>query len=159
VIDLVAHLDTQIASAKRLLQLLLAQTDAIRRQDVEGVLARLADVQIEFAARDRLEREREGILREAAATLGLRQEAVELDDILMLVGPAEVEPARRKSAELKGLLAELTRVHTENRVLIRQELAFLDHLVRALSGQPQTGYSPRGSQAVLSGTSTMDARA
>ena len=33
-------------------------------------------------------------------------------------------------------------MHAQNRILIRQELAFLDHLMRLMSGVPQAGYSP-----------------
>jgi hypothetical protein len=48
------------------------------------------------------------------------------------------------SAELRGLLVEIGKVHSVNRVLIRQELSFLDHLMRLLSGAPQAGYSATG---------------
>ena len=49
-----------------------------------------------------------------------------------------------KSAELRWLFSEIALVHAQNRVLIRQELSFLDHLIRVLSGTPQSGYSPFG---------------
>ena len=42
------------------------------------------------------------------------------------------ERARELSAELRGLLAEIERVHDQNRILIRQELSFLDHLMRLM---------------------------
>jgi hypothetical protein len=42
---LLEHLERQLASARRLLQIVLAQGEAIRLQDVETVLARLGDVQ------------------------------------------------------------------------------------------------------------------
>ena len=47
--------------------------------------------------------------------------------------------ARALSAELRGTLSETARIHGQNRVLIRQELAFLDHLMRVLSGTPEGG--------------------
>ena len=58
-------------------------------------------------------------------------------------------PARRAtlSAELKGLVTETSRVHDQNRLLVRQELSFLDHLMRVLSGTPQSGYSARRASA------------
>ena len=43
--ELLAHLDGQIASAQRLLRLVLTQGEAIRKRDVDAVLARLADIQ------------------------------------------------------------------------------------------------------------------
>jgi hypothetical protein len=48
---------------------------------------------------------------------------------------AEAERVQASSAELRGLLAEIAREHGINRALMRQELAFLDHLVR-LVGEP-----------------------
>lgn len=141
---LLEHLDNQLRSSQRLLQVLLAQGDSIRKQDVEGVLARLGDVQTELANRERLERDRDGILRQAATQLGVAPDTVTLEDILKLVPATEGDAARAKSAELKGLLSEVARVHGHNRVLIRQELSFLDHLMRVLSGEPQGGYTQTG---------------
>jgi len=156
---LLDHLDAQLESSRRLLKILIDQTDAIRRQDVDAVLARLTDVQAELAQRDRLERERSGILGDAGRELGLDPEQVELDDLLLLAEPDEAAAARLKSAELKGLLSELARVHGHNRVLIRQELAFLDHLMRALAGQPEGGYTPSGRVYAERGPTTVDTRA
>jgi hypothetical protein len=56
------HLERQLASARRLLQIVLAQGEAIREQDVETVLARLGDVQAEMVKRVQLERERDDLL-------------------------------------------------------------------------------------------------
>jgi hypothetical protein len=156
---LIKHLDAQIESTRAMLRILLAQTEAIRRQDAESVLARLGEIHQELAQRERLERDRDEILRQAGARLGLDVSAIELDDLLMLIDPAEAGEVRRKSGELKGLLVELARVHGQNRILIRQELAFLDHLMRALSGTPQGGYSPDGRATAGVGLSTLDARA
>jgi len=156
---LLDHLDAQIDSTRTMLRILLAQTEAIRRQDVEGVLARLGEIHQELAHRDRLERDRNAILQRAGARLGLAPENVELDDLLMLVDPSEADGVRRKSGALKGLLVELARIHGQNRILIRQELAFLDHLMRALSQAPQGGYSASGHAQVGAGFSTLDARA
>ena len=58
--ELLVHLDTQIASARRLLALVLEQGKAIRERDVDAVLARLADVQTEMGRRGGLEQDRAG---------------------------------------------------------------------------------------------------
>ena len=58
------------------------------------------------------------------------------------MAPAEADLARARSAELRGLLAEIARVHGINRALMRQEMAFLDHLTRIIGAEPQTGYRP-----------------
>jgi hypothetical protein len=141
---IVAHLERQLASARRLLAIVLAQTEAIRAQDTEAVLARLVDLQGELAQRGALEREREEIIRETAARLGLEPEEVDLEAALRGVPAEQAEAARALSAELRGVLVEAGRRHEQNRLLIRQELAFLGHLMRVLSGRPPGAYSPAG---------------
>lgn len=133
------HLDAQLASARRLLALVLAQGRAIRARDVENVLARLADVKAEQAARDTLDEERAGLIYQAAVRLGVEPGQVTLDGIAQLVPPDQALVARERSAELRGLLAELAREHGINRALMRQELSFLDHLVRLIGDQPDSG--------------------
>jgi hypothetical protein len=155
---LLEHLDRQLASARRLLRIVLAQRDAIRRQDVETVLLQLTEVQTEMGERARLELERDALLEDAGRRLGLAPETIELDALLALVPPAEAETIRERSAELRGLFAEIALVHGQNRVLIRQELSFLDHLIRVLSGTPQGAYSPFG-EAAPAAMSVIDARA
>lgn len=156
--QLLAHLVRQIDSARKLLGIVLAQSEAIKRQDVETLLARLADVQLEMRTRDRLESERDAILRVASTELGLPADELDLEAIVSLLPGAEADAARRSSAELRGLLEEIKRVHTTNRVLIRQELTFLDHLMRVLSGAPDAGYSPKGWSRAPQAANAVDAR-
>jgi hypothetical protein len=156
---LLAHLERQLQSSRRLLEIVLRQNAAIRRQDVEAVLASLADVQAEMAHRARLETERETILRTAAVERGVETGAIDLDALLVDAPGAEARQARALSSELFGLVTEVGRVHEQNRVLLRQELTFLDHLMRVLSGTPQGGYSPVGMVATSAAVATVDARA
>jgi hypothetical protein len=142
--ELLAHLEAQIESSRRLLQALIGQTDAIRDHQVEQVLTRLREIQVEVAGRARLELERGALLERAGAALGLAPEVVDLKAMLPLLPIEEREPALALSAELKGLAKEIERVHAHNRILIRQELAFVDHLLRAMSGTPQGGYTADG---------------
>jgi hypothetical protein len=53
----------------------------------------------------------------------------------------------------------VSRVHAQNRILIRQELAFLDHLMRVMSGVPQAGYSPIGPNAAPQPANLVDTKA
>jgi hypothetical protein len=159
VTGVLAHIEKQVESSRRLLGLLLAQTEAIRDRDVETLLARLGDVQGEMAVRQGLEVERDAILRRAAAELGLVPETVDLDAIVELVPPEERDAVRNAGAELRGLVLEIQRVHDQNRVLLRQELAFVDHLMRVLSGQPQAGYTVNGWQQAPQTSSLVNARA
>ena len=144
---LMDHLERQLASAQRLLQIVIAQRDAIRAQDVEGVLARLAEVQQEMGRRMQLERERDVLLDQASNALRRPSADITLEMILVLVPAGDAERARALSAELRGMLAETSRIHSQNRVLIRQELAFLDHLMRVLSGTPEGAYSAAGASS------------
>jgi len=144
VTGLIDHLERQLASAQRLLQTVIAQRDAIRAQDVEGVLARLAEVQQEMGRRMQLERERDVLLDQASTALRRPASDLTLEMILVLVPAGDAVRARTLSAELRGTLSETARIHGQNRILIRQELAFLDHLMRVLSGTPEGAYSAAG---------------
>ena len=156
--NVLEHLDRQLESSRRLLAVVLAQGEAIRKQDVEGVLARLGEVQAEMVRRAQIEQERDVIVRLAAARLGTTPDAVTLDAVLDGLPADDATRAREMSAELRGLLAEIARVHGHNRVLIRQELAFLDHLMRVLSGTPQGGYTPVGHAPTTHSSTLFDAR-
>ena len=140
--DLVAHLDAQIASARRLLEAVLRQGQAIRARQVEDVVARLTDIQAEMGRRAALEAHRAAILTAAGSALGIPPHTVTLEALSQLLAPAQATTAAERSAHLRGLLAEITREHAINRALMRQELAFLDHLMRELGGELDTGYTP-----------------
>lgn len=138
---LLRHLDLQRASARRLLDLVLAQGRAIRARDVGTVLERLSDVKAEMANRETLDEERSGLIAQAGLRLGVEPAGVTLDALAKLMPPDDAAAAYEASAELRGLLAEIAREHGINRALMRQELAFLDHLVRLVGDQPDSGGS------------------
>ncbi len=143
--DVLAHLDAQLGSARRLLAQILRQSDAIRRRDVDAVLGTMTDIQGEMASRGRLESERTDLLWRAGNVLGVAPEAVTLGELTGLMDPRDAEDASARSAELRGLLAEIEREHATNRALMRQELSFLEHLTRMLGGGAEHGgYSPPG---------------
>jgi hypothetical protein len=139
--DLLVHLDAQIGSATRLLQIVLAQGVAIRGRDVDGVVREVSAFQAELERRTRLEEDRARLLTRAGAALGTAPAAVTLTQLTPRMTVAEAELAHTRSAELQGLLAELQREHTTNQALMRQELAFLDHLLRLVDPEaPVPGY-------------------
>jgi len=142
--ELLAHLDVQLASARRLLALVLDQGKAIRARDVDGVLGKLAEVQTEMGRRGALEQDRTGLLQRAGAALGVTAAGVTLERLCMLVTPAAADALRARSAELRGLLGEIAREHGINRALMRQELAFLSHLTRLIGRETEPGYQPGG---------------
>jgi len=141
---ILTHLDRQIESARRLLGIVIDQSAAIRKQDVETVLVKMAELQGEMATRAQLEQERDHLIQSAAVRLGVTPDQVDLDAMLTLEPELDGQRARSLSAELKGLVTETSRVHDQNRLLVRQELSFLDHLMRVLSGEPQGGYTQAG---------------
>jgi hypothetical protein len=145
-----AHLDVQITSARRLLGSILSQGTAIRARDVESVLARLAEVKTEMNMRASLEEQRTNLLVRAGISLGVPAPQVTLDAMTRLMPANEAARARQRSAELRGLLAEIAREHGINRALMRQELAFLDHLVRLIGQEPEAGYRPSGTESAPS---------
>jgi hypothetical protein len=142
--ELLSHLDMQIASGRRLLGLILEQGKAIRARDVDAVLARLTEIQTEMGRRGSLEQDRAGLLQRAGASLGTSATEVTLERLCALVTPGAAEMVRARSAELRGLLAEIAREHGINRALMRQELAFLSHLTRLMGGDAEPGYKPTG---------------
>jgi hypothetical protein len=145
--ELLVHLDAQIASARKLLALVLEQGKAIRARDVDAVLARLTDVQSEMGRRGALEQDRAALLQRAGAALGVPATQVTLERLCALVTPAAATTARERSGELRGLLAEIAREHGINRALMRQELAFLAHLTRLVGQETEPGYARPGGGA------------
>jgi hypothetical protein len=140
--EVLDHLGAQIVSARRLLESVLRQGAAVRERQVDAVLASMTEIQAEMGSRARLEHERAALLMRAGQALGLAPQGVTLEAIAQLMAPAEADLARARSAELRGLLGEIARVHGINRALMRQEMAFLDHLTRMIGAEPQTGYRP-----------------
>ena len=141
--DVLRHLDAQIASARRLLDAVLRQGAAIRNRDVDAVLARLGEMQAEMERRSGLERDRVRILTQAGGALGVPPHTVTLEALSQLLNQHEALAAKGRSAELRGLLAEVQREHVVNRALMRQELAFLSHLTRHLGVDGEdVGYRP-----------------
>jgi len=139
-----AHLDAQIDSARRLYASILSQGKAIRERDVESVITRLSEVKTEMSLRAGLEEQRTELLVRAGIALGIPAPSVTLEAMTTLMPAREAIAARERSAELRGLLGEIAREHGINRALMRQELAFLDHLVRLIGQEPEAGYGPAG---------------
>ncbi|MCW2999853.1 MAG: flagellar protein FlgN [Solirubrobacterales bacterium] len=151
-----AHLQVQLESAGALLQAVIAQGRAVRLRDVETVLARMADMQRESERRGRLERERTVLLTHAAGILGIPPHTVTLDALCTLLDAETVRVARERSAQLRGTLDELQQQHAINRALMKQELAFVEHLTRLLAGgaghdDPATYSRPGGAERATDG--------
>jgi flagellar biosynthesis/type III secretory pathway chaperone len=152
--DLLAHLDAQVASAERLLDVVLAQGTAIRVRDVDGVVRQVAAFQAELERRTRVEDDRGRLLARAGAALGMAPGAVTLTQLTARMTPDEAERAHRRSAELQRLLAQLQHEHACNQALMRQELAFLDHLLRLVDPSAPVAYAAGGARPRATGAPT-----
>lgn len=138
--DVFAHLDAQLASARVLLAIVLDQGKAIRARQVHEVVLQAGRLQAELQRRRQIESDRAQLLDRAGARLQIASGAVTLEALTVLMDPASAKVARARSAELRGMLAEIQREHLVNRALMGQELAFLDHLLRLVDGDGSGAY-------------------
>lgn len=129
---LLAHLDDQLRSADRMLDLVLRQARAVRTREVETVLALVGQIQAEVEARSRLEADRTALLTAAGQQLGVHGSAITIDAFCSLLDPSIAFEAKERSERLRGVLREVRDEHLVVRALMRQELAFVDHLVRLM---------------------------
>jgi len=147
--EVLSHLDTQLASARALLELVLEQGAAIRARDVHTVVRLAGVLHGEMGRRQQLEEQRASLLHRSGECLGVPTEAVTLTRLSTLMSDAEARAAGERSAELKGLLHEMQREHACNRALMQLELGFLDHLMGVLALDGVSGYDTRGSSTSI----------
>jgi flagellar biosynthesis/type III secretory pathway chaperone len=143
-LEVLTHLDAQLVSVRRLLQVVLAQGAAIQRRDVANVVTLTGVLQAELQRRKLLEDERARLLDRAGIRLGLPAGGVTLALLEQLMDAESASGARARSAELRGLLEQVQREHYVNRALMSQELAFLDHLLRLAGQGGDTVYDSTG---------------
>ncbi len=146
--QVLAHLDAQIASVERLLEIVLQQGAAIRTRDVHAVVRLAGLLYAELTRREEIECERSLLLERAAAQLQIKPGVVTVTHLLALMDLASGRLLTARSAQLRGLLDELRREHSCNRAIMQIELSFLDHLMQSLALDGGVhGYDPRGSVA------------
>ena len=143
--EVLAHLDAQLESARRLLEVVLEQGAAIRARDVHAVVRLTGILRGEMERRQLLEEERSLLLARSGERLGVPANEVTLALLSTLMDASAAERATARSAELRGLLHELQREHSCNRALMQIELGFLDHLMGMLALDGVSGYDTRGS--------------
>ena len=149
--DVLTHLDTQLAAARRLLEAVLAQGAAIRAREVHRVVACTSTVQAEIERRGTIDRDRSVLLARAGRRLGVGPESVSVSRLAATMGPDAARAALSNSAELRGLLSEIEREHHVNRVLMSQELAFLDHLLGLVDAEHRPGYGATATRSWVGG--------
>ena len=142
--DVIAHLEAQLVSARRLLQIVLDQGVAVRARDVPNVVSYTGLLQVEMQRRAMIDQDRARLLERAGARLGVAPGAVSINLLDAVMDPLRAQQAHALSAELRGLLEEIQREHHVNRALMNQELAFLDHLLRLSDSDRHLGYDAGG---------------
>lgn len=147
--DVIAHLDAQLASARRLLAIVLEQGAAIRRRDVQNVVSLTGMLQAELQRRALIERDRARLLERAGARLRIAPTAVSISLLDGVLDPDRLAEAHARSAELRGMLEEIQREHHVNRALMNQELSFLDHLLRLADSDRNLGYDATGDHSQM----------
>ncbi len=149
--DVLAHLEAQLVSARRLLQVVLEQGAAIRAREVQQVVSLTGMLQGELQRRSVIERDRALLLDRAATHLGVSPSAVSMSLLDAIMDPSLAPLAHARSAELRGILEQVQREHYVNRVLMNQELAFLDHLLRLSDADRHLGYDSAGDHNRMTG--------
>src|ERR1700722_8731913 len=148
-VEVLAHLDAQIGSARSLLAVVLEQGKAIRARDVDTVVRLAGILGGEVGRRRRVEEGPSRLLPRSGERLGIAAEAVTLERLCTLMDEPLAARASSLSAELRGLLRELQREHSCNRALMQIELGFLDHLMGVLALDGVTGYDTHGSSTPI----------
>ncbi len=132
--EVLAHMDLQLDAARRLHRLVADQSAAIRAREVVRIVQLASALQGEIDRRELIELERMRIMGRAGAELGLPASEVTIGQLASLMPDEAAFTARERSKELRALLTRIQHEHETNRALMRQRLAFLDHLLRLAGG-------------------------
>lgn len=132
--EVLAHLSTQLESARRLLTIVSDQGAAIRGRAIPDVVRLAGALQVEMHRREVIELERARLIERAAAELTLPVGDVTMATLTRLIDGDMTELAHERTLELRRLLVQIQREHQTNRALMQQELTFLDHLLRLAGG-------------------------
>jgi hypothetical protein len=149
-----AHLTKQLESADRMLAVVHEQGAAIRRRDVQNVVRLAGALQVEMHRREVVEAERERLLGRAADSLGLDPDSVNLHSFEELMGYEMALLARAQTIQLASILEAIQREHHTNRVLMSQEMAFLDYLLRLAGSGGSGAYDSGADDSMRSGVNT-----
>jgi hypothetical protein len=145
--DILAHLETQMASARRMLAVVLEQATAIRQRSVPNIVRLAGALQAEMHRREVIELERNRLMERAGVKLGIGAGDVSIKLLTSVMDDEAAVEVRARTTELRRMLSEIQHEHEVNRALMQQELSFLDHLLR-LAGGPG-GYSAAGERVTM----------
>lgn len=157
--EMVLNLEDQVRIYRQLLDLSQAQLVALRAQDVHAVHAVLQEIEVTMLERSKVEQRRSALLEAIARELGVPVAEVTASLLSQVadesVGAAIADASRR----LGELVAELARVVERNRVILEQELAIIDHMVKGMTAVPAAPtYGQTGAQTEVSRLKILDAK-
>lgn len=146
--ELCLNVQEQVRVWRRLLDLSLAQLQALQQQDVHSVHAILQEIEIAMLERSRTEVRRGVLLEQAAASLGIPSAQVTRDVIAAQCDAPLGEALGRAAEELRALVVELDAVVARNAAMLEQELAIIEVLVRGatVDTSARTTYGKHGMQ-------------
>jgi hypothetical protein len=116
--DVLTHLGRQLKSAERLLDIVLRQSDAVRRHAAGEVITGMGAIQHAMIDRSTLEDEREVLLYRIAAVLSVEPHAVTADRLAACLPGATAADLQVRSARLRGLLSEVASERRTDRALM-----------------------------------------
>ena len=144
--EVLAHLDAQVASAERLLEVVLQQGAAIRARDVHAVVRFAGLLHGEMSRREAIESERSRLLARSRRAAGDRAQAVTLTRLSRAHGPRTRAAGQPRAARSCGACCRSCSASTPATARsCSLELSFLDHLMTSLALDGAHGYDPRGS--------------
>lgn len=132
--EILTHLNTQLASARRMLAVVLEQATAIRQRAIPNIVRLAGALQAEMHRREVIEIERNELMQRAGLRLAVSPADVTISMLTTIMDEGSAQVARNRTIELRAMLEEISREHETNRALMQQELAFLDHLLRLAGG-------------------------
>lgn len=128
--ELALNVDEQVRVWRRLLELSVAQMQALQVQDVHSVHALLQELEITMLERSRTEVRRGVLVQQAAAVLGVPAEDVTRELVAVNCDAATAERMAVAAEELRSLVVELDAIVHRNSALLEQELSIIEVMVQ-----------------------------
>jgi hypothetical protein len=155
------HLERQLASVDSLLSTLSEQEQAIRSQNVTAVITASTSMQGELLRRSRLEQEREVLRAGLAMRIGCAPEQITARTLAEMDPEGLGQQVRALSERLSDRVTVLQRKHEQVQEMLRSELAFVSHLLKALSpaNEPAEAYRPKGRAPVVASRPSLSIQA
>jgi hypothetical protein len=145
---LIAVLRRQADSLEAALLLTEAQTSAIARRDIDAVSSLAISLETEVVTGRRLEQKRRGFAASLANALGVEEQDTTLGTLAAALPKTDARALLAAGETVIRAVERLARQSAANRVLLENELAVIDHVMRIAHHSEPVSY--RGSGAYQS---------